>query len=166
MRDFYVGKPNEKELNDELLSQEARAENILSLLEKMYPYRKSAVILYDEQTPRELYSALQAQVDLLSLHKIGYGTNSKDKPIIGGVYFPFVHASPLYNDEKPLMHSDTPSEDSSARKPDVTERLTETVGPHGTPYITTAGGLLMSVPKDLQKYSALSDDPRPALQNS
>lgn len=168
MRDSYRGKPNEEELNDELKSQEVRAENILSLLGSMYPYRKSAVIIYDEQTPRELYSALKLQktIEMLSLHKVGFGTSPGDKPIIGSAEFPFVHASPLYNDEKPVMHQDTPVDDPSARAPDMVEKLTEKRGLHKKPYITTKGGLLIPVPKELAKYSAPPSGPRLNFQKN
>jgi len=166
MRDSYVGKGNEKELNDNLVSQEDRAENILSLLGAMYAHRHCVVVMYDEQTPRELYAELTKRIKTLSLHKVGFGTSPDDKPIIGSKNFAFVHASPLYNDEKPVMHSETPSTDPSARTPDVVEKLTEEVGPHGQPYITTKGGLLMPVPAALQKYSATKDDPRPQFLQS
>ncbi|MEM6811353.1 MAG: hypothetical protein AAF549_02690 [Pseudomonadota bacterium] len=166
MRDSFVGKPNEEELNDKLISQDERAENILSLLGTQYPYRQVVVILYDEQTPAELYGALRDSLNMLSLHKVGYGTNPKDKPIIGSKFFSFVHASPLYNDEKPAMHQETPQDHPTARTPDVVEKLTEEIGPHGQPYITTKGGLLMPVAKELRQYSATENDPRPAYQQS
>jgi hypothetical protein len=154
MIDSYEGKENEEDLVAKLVPQQERAQNVTSLLSALYPDRPVVAIFYDEQTPFELYEELYVSgYSMDSLHKVGFGTSLDDKPIIGAEFFDWVYACPLPFDEKPVMHQDTRDATSTDRQPDVVEKLTEVIGPHGKPYITKEGKLLFPVPPTLQKYA-------------
>ncbi len=163
MRDSYLGKDNEAELNANLIPQTQRANDTVGLLSALFPNRPVAVIFYDEQTPHELYEGLSKEgFGMKSLHKVGYGTSADDKPIIGSEFFDWVYACPLPFDAKPVMHKDTRDAVATDRRPDVVEKLTEAVGPHGAPYITAQGKLLFPVPASLSQYAAAQGGPAPA----
>ncbi|MFA5591719.1 MAG: hypothetical protein WC989_00195 [Micavibrio sp.] len=159
----YQGKENEQDLIRGLVPQQQRAEMVVSILSALWPERDAAAIFYDEDTPYALYSGLHGGgFGLKSLHKVGYGTNPSDKPIIGAEFFDWVYACPLYNDERPVMHKETRNAQPADRQPDLVERLTDETGPHGKPYITAGGKLLFPVPPALQKYAPVAEDgPRP-----
>ncbi len=151
MRDSYVGKDNEAELNQKLVPQHERAQNAVSLLSALYPHRKVAAVFYDEQTPHELYQGLSANgFGMKSLHKVGFGTSADEKPIIGAEFFDFVYACPLPFDAKPIMYTDTRDALPTDTRPNLVEKLTEVIGPHGAPYMLKDGTLLFPLPLDLQ----------------
>ncbi len=151
MRDSYAGKDDEAKLIENLVPQLERAENAASLLSALYPDRPVAIVFYDEQTPHELYSGLSERgFGLKSLHKVGFGTNKDEKPIIGAEFFEWVYACPLPFDAKPVMYSDTRDALETDVRPNIVEKLTVEHGPHGAPYILKDGTLLFPLPADLK----------------
>lgn len=156
MQDSYWGKPDEKEQIANLIPEIERASDLVDLMAAMYPDRQNVVIMYDNPTPEELYRNLRRSFPSLgaSLHKIGFGTNPNDKPIVGGKYFDHLLAYPFHFDGKPVLHAETRKRLPEDRDPDAVEKLTEFIGPHGAPYITPGGGLLFPVLSVLQRFAA------------
>ncbi|PZO82695.1 MAG: hypothetical protein DI626_09835 [Micavibrio aeruginosavorus] len=151
MKDSYAGKDNEAALVENLVPQEERAANAASLLSSLYPDRSVAVVFYDEQTPHEIYSGLsKLGFGLKSLHKVGFGTSDKEKPIIGAEFFEWVFACPLPFDAKPVMYNDTRDALETDVRPNLVEKLTVVHGPHGAPYMIPDGTLLFSLPMELK----------------
>lgn len=161
MLDSYWGKPDEAELIKKLIPEDKRASDLVDLMAAMYPDRQNVVIKYDNPTPEELYRNMRRTFPSLgaSLHKLGFGTNPKDRPIIGGKYFDHLLAYPFHFDAKPVMHADTRERLPEDRDPDAVEKLTEIIGPHGQPYITSDGKLLFPVPPALQQFAAPRQGP-------
>ncbi len=160
----FKGKDNEAELVKTLISQEERAQNVISLLSGLFPNRSVVAVFYDEQTPHELYRGLsQNGFGMRSLHKVGYGTTPNEKPIVGAEFFEWVYACPLPHDAKPFMYNDTRDVNSNDRQPDVVEKLTEVIGPHGSPYLTKEGLPLFKLPTELA-YLGVKKDRHPALR--
>lgn len=151
MKDSYAGKDNEAALSANLVPQAERAENVASLLSALYPDRPVAIVFYDEQTPRELYSGLSGYgFGLKSLHKVGFGTSREEKPIVGAEFFEWVFACPLPFEAKPVMYNDTRDSLETDVRPNLVEKLTVVHGPHGAPYMIPDGTLLFSLPMDLK----------------
>ena len=116
-----------------------RAETIAVPLAREHPKRKLAVIFYDEATPIDLYRSFAADKGLIpaSLHKWGYGLDSKGPKIEGAEFFADVLGFPLPKDgDQPLCHDLTVSEDQ--RKVQVFD-LTQEKTPTGDTYINKAG---------------------------
>lgn len=87
--------------------QHTRASKVAEPLQQLFPNNKVIVLYYDEETPLELYQALEKHNLTRTLHKWGYGT-SKDAPMIKGAEcFEQVYGFPLPNDKKPLCYHDT-----------------------------------------------------------
>ncbi len=160
MRDSYVARPDEADLNLKLIDQNQRAKNVVSTLSALFPKRPVVAIFYDEQTPYELYKFLYDNAfNMKSLHKVGFGTSADEKPIIGAEFFEWVYAYPLPFDAKPVMYADTRDVNAQDVRPNLVEKLTEVIGLHGSSYITTKGKLLFPLPEALQEFA-----PNPAIE--
>jgi hypothetical protein len=144
-------------------NEETRAYDVVTLLSYLYPRRSVAAIFYDEDTPYELYSEMkQGGFGMKSLHKVGYGTSPDDKPIIGAKFFDWVYACPLPFDAKPVMHTETRNVNATDRAPDLVEKLTDVMGPHGRAYMTTQGKVLFPVSGNLSEFAdPLAHKPAP-----
>ena len=167
MIDSFKGKNNEDVLVQDLAPQIERAKNVTSLLSALFPDRQTVAIFYDEQTPFELYEALNKNgFDISSLHKVGFGTSPDDKPIIGAQFANWVYACPAPFAGKPVMYTDTRAANEFDTRPNLVEDITEVIGPHGATYIQKGNGgkILFPVPAVLSQYSLATQGVQPALK--
>jgi len=131
----------------------SRADKVARPLALQHPDRPVVIMFYDEETPTQLYNSLAILgFRMRSLHKWGYGTNPDAPRIEGAHNFDKVLAFPLLNDIKPVAYDITKPSDGSV--PVEVIRLQDTIGPHGAPYITTAGLHFPLLDASMQKYQA------------
>ncbi|QQG37131.1 MAG: hypothetical protein HYS17_05050 [Micavibrio aeruginosavorus] len=148
-----------------LESEDVRAAKVADALSAHFNNRPVVVLFYHEDTPTRLYEALAAaNINLVSLHKWGYGTDPKAPRIEGASNFARVFGFPLPNDGKPVCHGITVREDQSGVVTVV--KLQEQLGPHGKPYISSAGKVQFTVPAGLQIHQDLSALNMPAPANA
>lgn len=123
--------------------QHTRASKVAEPLQQLFPNNKVIVLYYDEETPLELYQALEKHNLTRTLHKWGYGT-SKDAPMIKGAEcFEQVWGFPLPNDKKPLCYDDT--EKAKIPQAILIDDLRGTL-------ITVQNKLLFNLPDELKAY--------------
>lgn len=120
-------------------SQMERAEKIGIPLAHEHPRRKISIVFYDKATPTDLYAsfATDQNINPISLHKWWYGTEKDGPKIEGAEYFEHVIGIKGFNDNKPLCHDITVSENQS-RFVKVVD-LTDERGPTSNAYITPDG---------------------------
>lgn len=153
MQVFYDGKGTPAEERENFVT---RAAKITGALSSQFAGHRVVIIVYDEETPHELYEHLSnSGLPLDTLYKFGYGTDKKAPPIIGGEFFERVLAFPMPNDEKPFAFDQT----EMRGMPFVPEfyNLTKEDGSHGVPYLTPQGKILFPVVPELRKYTASFD---------
>lgn len=144
-----------------LESQIVRAMKVAEPLALQNHGREVFVAFYDEETPNELYNFLSGkEVPLFSLHKWGYGTKENEPKIEGSEHFATTLGFPLPNNTKPVCYDLTPRETQGFV--DVRD-LTETVGPHGKPYISKEGKVLFPVHDAVYQHSQTYLDAERAL---
>lgn len=127
---------------------------IAKAMQVQFQGRPIIIGYYDQETPTELYETLsnESYVAMGSLYKFGYGTNPEAKKIEGADCFDVTIGFPFPNDAKPVCHDITDAEDQSH----VVEvfKLTEEIGPHGKPYMTSDNKVLFPLAEELQQHSA------------